>query len=587
MSSFEALGVSEDVAKALSELGFENPTGIQGEAIPKLLSTNTDFIGLAQTGTGKTGAFGIPLIDVVDSSKRFTQALVLAPTRELVQQISENLVKFSKYTKTEIQTVYGGTSITQQIRQIKRKTPQIVVATPGRLIDIVDRGVLKIDGLTHFVLDEADEMLNMGFKEEIDHILSYVDEGRKTWLFSATMPNEIKRIINEYMEDPEEVKINPQNIVNKNINHQYALVKGRDKKEALKRIIDINPDLYGITFCRTKMDTQRIAADLLEKGYRVDALNGDLSQSQRDQVMDRFKSKKLNMLLATDVAARGIDVDNITHVIHFDLPDDMEYYTHRSGRTARAGRKGESIAFISPKEKYRIKRIEQKLKLELGKYNVPTLKELEESVKENWVDKAKQWVEQAEVTGGDFDKIYDQFEDFSKEQLIKAFFLQGVENKKNDFSENDINVSNSSRDRGGDNEGAPDRPSNQFYINVGSMDDFDKPELVRFISEISGVSKKMIGNLNIQKNGSVFRVDPEELEKLKDKISGVEYNGREIIIKRDGSGRSDSRNGGRSGGKGRSNGRRSGGGFNGNRKSSNGGQGNRGGNGQRRSRRRG
>ncbi len=575
MNAFEALGVSTNVVKALVELGFEEPTGIQGEAIPKLLSSNSDFIGLAQTGTGKTAAFGIPLLDYIDTSSKFTQGLVLAPTRELVQQISENLEKFAKFTGIKIQTVYGGTSISQQIRQLKRSTPHIVVATPGRLIDIVDRKVLSIDSLTHFVLDEADEMLNMGFKEEIDHILSYVDEGRKTWLFSATMPKEIERIINNYMENPQEVRINPKNIVNKNISHQFALVKGRDKQEALKRIIDINPDLYGITFCRTKADTQRIAAALLERGYQVDALNGDLSQSQRDQVMTRFKTKKLNMLLATDVAARGIDVNNITHVVHFDLPDDMEYYTHRSGRTARAGNKGESIALIAPSEKHKIRRIEQKLKLELSKYKIPTKAELENSVKQSWVKKVKHFVENAQFIDNDIQEAIDALQDISKEDLIKGFLLNEISDKSKDSSGEDINFSGNN-DR---NEGPSNRPSNQFYINAGSMDGLDKSELIQLISDLSGVKKKMIGNLTMQKNGSIFKVDPEELDKLKEKISGVEYNGREIIIKRDGSGRSDSRRGkGQYGGRGRS-----GGSFN--RKSNNN-QGRRSGGNQSRSRRR-
>ncbi len=327
-----------------------------------LLSGNRDFVGLAQTGTGKTAAFGLPLLDLVDDSSRDTQALVLAPTRELGLQIANDLENFSeKFKSFNIVAVYGGSSISEQIRKVK-KGAQIIVATPGRLIDLIDRRAINLSTVRYVVLDEADEMLNMGFKEDLDKILSFTPEEKSTWLFSATMPREVRAIMKNYMSDPFELTVGDKNTGNVNIEHQYVVVQDKDRYLALKRILDYTPEIFGVIFCRTRIDTQRIAEMLMKDGYNADALHGDLTQQQRDRVMINFRQRTLQILVATDVAARGIDVEDITHVIHLNIPDEMEFYTHRSGRTARAGKKGVSIAMVSRKELGKVKQIEKTIK---------------------------------------------------------------------------------------------------------------------------------------------------------------------------------------------------------------------------------
>ena len=526
MNLFEQLGVSKEIVRSLEELGFETPTEIQKEAIPLLLESNPDFIGLAQTGTGKTAAFGLPLLDVIDLRAKTTQGLVLAPTRELVQQIAEGLESFAKYLNLNVQCVYGGTAISQQIRDIKRKTPNVIIATPGRLIDLLGRGVVDLSRISNFVLDEADEMLNMGFKEEIDKILSHAGEDRSTWLFSATMPTEIKRIVNEYMTDPVEVKINAKNIVNKNISHQYALVRGRDKTEALKRVIDFNKDMFGITFCRTKMDTQRIATELLEAGYKADAINGDLSQAQRDTVMKRFKSGKIKMLIATDVAARGIDVNDLTHVVHYDMPDDLEYYTHRSGRTARAGKKGISIAFVSHSDMHRVRRIEKKLKVEFTQSNIPTQKELQVAVIENWAENINTITsDNYELTDQLIATVQEAFADLSKEELILKLAGSELEKKSKGFGTNDINMSE--KNRGERKEVDPNAPK-QFFISLGEMDELDKDDILDIICEQTDLKKKHIANVSVKKQGTTFQVDPKHSDGVAEKFEGLKVGGRDV-----------------------------------------------------------
>jgi ATP-dependent RNA helicase DeaD len=351
LNNFSKLGLSDSILEVLDQMGFDTPTPIQEKAIPMLLTKDpTDFIGLAQTGTGKTAAFGLPLIDLIDDQDRNTQALIMAPTRELGQQTAQQLVNFSNNNKNiNVEVVYGGAAIMNQIRALKRPT-QIVVATPGRLLDLIKRKAIKLDHVKYVVLDEADEMLNMGFKEDIDEILSYTPEGRVTWLFSATMPGEIRRIIKKYMANPLEVAVNAGEKTNKDISHKYIITKTNNRIAALRRFLDIQPEMRGIMFCRTKIETQQIADDLGAIGYGVEALHGDLSQAQRDAVMKRFKTRSMQLLIATDVAARGIDVNDLTHVLHHSLPDQLESYTHRSGRTGRAGKKGVSLVFINPRE---------------------------------------------------------------------------------------------------------------------------------------------------------------------------------------------------------------------------------------------
>ena len=384
VQTFSTLGLSAPILDAIGQMGFETPSEIQGQAIPRLLEGDRDFIGLAQTGTGKTAAFGLPLLEHIDLDQQCTQALVLAPTRELGQQIAEQLALFSKHMKgLRTLAVYGGANIVTQIQALK-KTRHVVIATPGRLIDLAKRKAIDLSNVRYLVLDEADEMLNMGFKEELDTILSFTPDEKRTWLFSATMPKEIRRMVKDYMDDPFEVRIDPKTTVNTNIEHQYAVVHPKDKAEALTRFLDLDPELYGVVFCRTKMDTQKLAELLIKGGYRADAIHGDLSQAARDRVMMRFKQRDLQVLIATDVAARGIDVNDLTHVFHFALPNDQAYYTHRSGRTARAGKKGISMSLISFKEKYKINHLEKGLGVEFARVEVPLADAVVETRLRSW-----------------------------------------------------------------------------------------------------------------------------------------------------------------------------------------------------------
>jgi len=440
------MGLSDEVLKVLEELGFETPSQIQEKSIPYLLEAYNDFIGLAQTGTGKTAAFGLPLLDRIDPEFDATQALVLAPTRELGQQIANQLEQFGKYLKRiNVLAVYGGAAISNQIKAL-RKTQHVIIATPGRLIDLINRKAIKLDQLHVIVLDEADEMLNMGFKEDLDKILSYTPEDKMTWLFSATMPKQIKKIVDTYMDNPYEVKIDATSKVNTNIQHQFITVKQSNKTEALKRILDMNPAMRGVVFCRTKRDTQTLAEDLLKKNYMADALHGDLSQAQRDRVMKRFKEHDLQVLIATDVAARGIDVQDLTHVFHFTLPDETAYYTHRSGRTARAGKKGLSIAFINGREFYRINRLQKELDIEFEKIEIPNVDDIAKIRIANWCD---------DVVDMDVKKLdksllkmaNTQFEGLSKEELIERMLFVELESLHLDNS-GDLNQ-DIEKDRGG------------------------------------------------------------------------------------------------------------------------------------------
>jgi len=419
LNKFQKLGLSASVVEVLDKMGFETPTPIQEKAIPILLGNDpTDFIGLAQTGTGKTAAFGLPLIELIDIDNKATQALIMAPTRELGQQTAKQLVDFSKNQKgLNIEVVYGGAAIINQIKALKRPT-QIVVATPGRLLDLIKRKAIKLDNVKYVVLDEADEMLNMGFKEDIDEILSHTLDDRVTWLFSATMPAEIRRIVKKYMDAPEEISINTKEKINKDISHKYVTTKTANKLAAIRRFMDIQPDMRGIMFCRTKRETQQIADDLGNLGYGVEALHGDLSQPQRDAVMRRFKTRSMQLLIATDVAARGIDVNDLTHVLHHTLPDQLDGYTHRSGRTARAGKTGISIAFINPREGRRIEELERKIKVKFERLEVPSIEDLKSSRINNWANLIinTKVDDQAEEI---LKHLHGQFEDLSTEHILK------------------------------------------------------------------------------------------------------------------------------------------------------------------------
>ncbi len=448
MTTFKKLGLSDNILKSLEELGFNTPSEIQAQAIPRLLTEEIDFIGLAQTGTGKTAAFGIPLLELIDARQSHTQALVLAPTRELGQQIAEQLEKYSKYIeKINVLAVYGGAAITNQIRALKN--PQhIIIATPGRLIDLIKRKAVKLDKLAYLVLDEADEMLNMGFKDELDEILSFTPESKKTWLFSATMPAEIKKIVKKYMENPFEVRVNAKNEVNENIEHHYVMVRQSDKEEALIRFLDINPEMRGLVFCRTRQDTQLLAEALLKKNYKADALHGDLSQQQRDRVMKRFKTHDLQVLIATDVAARGIDVNDLTHVFHYSLPDETAYYTHRSGRTARAGKEGISVAFISGREGHKIRQLENQLSIKFKQVTIPDSQSIMDVRIENWMQGLYDFKSMVKVDVAILERVNMVFGNVTKEELLRKLIL--LELDKLDMGSNkDLNQAAEERGGGG------------------------------------------------------------------------------------------------------------------------------------------
>ncbi|MEO0895264.1 MAG: DEAD/DEAH box helicase [Bacteroidota bacterium] len=410
--------------KAIAELGFEEPSEIQREAIPQLIDGFEDFIGLAQTGTGKTAAFGLPLLERIDPNEKHTQALILAPTRELGQQIASQLELFSKYQdKINTLAVYGGAPIHVQIRAL-RKPVHIIIATPGRLIDLIQRKAIRLDKLDVVILDEADEMLNMGFKQDIDKILSYMPAEKLTWLFSATMSSDIKKIVDTYMEDPVEIRINSKLKVNSDIAHQFALVRHSDKVEAISRFIDMSPDMRGVIFCRTKRDTQYLAEELARKKYKADALHGDLTQRQRDKVMGEFRDHRLQILVATDIAARGIDVNDLTHVFHHSLPDDLAYYTHRAGRTGRAGKKGISLAFINGREKGKVMRLKRDLNIQFNRAMVPNADDIQKVRLSNWVQEVLEQPIRNQVEEGLLEKAYILFGNLSKEELIAKMLIK-------------------------------------------------------------------------------------------------------------------------------------------------------------------
>jgi ATP-dependent RNA helicase DeaD len=528
MKSFEDLGLSKGLVESVQQIGFEIPTPIQEKAIPVLLKGNRDFVGLAQTGTGKTAAFGLPLLELIDEASRQTQALVLAPTRELGLQIASDLENFTeKFKSFNIVAVYGGSSISEQIRKVKRGA-QIIVATPGRLIDLIDRKAINLGTIQYVVLDEADEMLNMGFKEDLDKILSFTPDTKNTWLFSATMPREVKSIMKNYMSDPHELTVGEQNVGNVNIEHHYVMVQEKDKYLALKRILDDNPEIFGLIFCRTRIDTQRIAEMLMKDGYNADALHGDLTQQQRDRVMLKFRQRTLQILVATDVAARGIDVEDISHVIHMNMPDEMEFYTHRSGRTARAGKKGISIAMISRKELGRVKQIEKTLKSPFKRMMVPTGAQVCQKQLLALMHKVREVKVNEEEISEFLPAVYEELNDLTKQELIKRF--ASIEfNRFLDYYRNapDLNL-DERRSSAGDG----DRyvTGNRFFINLGKMDGLDTGDMLAFIDDVSGVDKKFIGKVELKGAYSFFEVEKEKSDEILKAFKGVEFKNRQVRV---------------------------------------------------------
>ncbi|WP_410220435.1 DEAD/DEAH box helicase [Pedobacter sp.] len=573
---FSKLGISDDVVNAVKALGFENPTPIQEQAIPVLLEGSNDFVGLAQTGTGKTAAFGLPLLELIDFKVNKPQALILCPTRELCLQIANDIRNFSKnLANAHVVAVYGGASIVQQLREI-RNGVQIVVATPGRMLDIIDRKAIDFSNVNYVVLDEADEMLNMGFQEDINSILSTTPDDKKTWLFSATMPPEVRRIAKNYMENPTELTMGTKNTGNANIEHEYYVVRARDKYAALKRIVDYNPDIFGVVFCKTKMDTQDVAEHLIKDGYNADALHGDLSQQQRDKVMKRFRERSMQLLIATDVAARGIDVNDVTHVINFALPDEIESYTHRSGRTARAGKTGTSICIINSKEIGKIRQIEKIIGKKFTKAELPTGFDVCEKQLFGLIHR----VHNVEVNEEQIDKymsrINDEFTDLTKEEVIKKFaslefnrFLEYYQNAPDLNIREDEKFERSSRgSRTFENNGGYTR----LFINVGSVDDFTRGDLLGFVCNNGKISGKTIGKIDLKGVFSFVEVENSQVDTLFTNFKDVSYNGREVRIEVSGEpstsrGNGDRRRGGggfgserrREGGGERRNDRRSGG----------------------------
>ncbi|HRK53161.1 MAG TPA: DEAD/DEAH box helicase [Cyclobacteriaceae bacterium] len=529
MKSFDALGLSEEVVKTITEMGFETPTPIQEQAIPILLKGDTDLVGLAQTGTGKTAAFGLPLIELVDSGNKTTQALIVAPTRELSVQITSDLENFSKSIKSlNIVTVYGGASISDQIRKIKRGA-NIIVATPGRLIDLISRKVVDLTAIKYLVLDEADEMLNMGFKEDIDEILSTTPKEKTVWLFSATMPREVRTIAKNYMKDPVELTMDVQKTGNENIEHQYSVVSERDKYLALKRHVDYNPGIFGVIFCRTKIDTQKIAEHLIKDGYSADALHGDLSQMQRDRVMRSFKNNALQLLVATDVAARGIDVSNISHVIHMNMPDEMEFYTHRSGRTARAGKKGISLAIVSKREIGRIQQIERTIKRRFTKVSVPTGNEV---CQKKLLDLTYR-VREVEINEKEMDyflpEVFHELQNLSKEDIIKRF--AAIEfNRFLAYYRDAPDLNQNAPERHADDRASISSNADRVFINVGKMDGLDKGSLLGLICDFGELDKSHIGKIDIKGAYSFFEVTKKETEKVFKGFEDVEVRGRAVRL---------------------------------------------------------
>lgn len=569
--TFKELGLKSEVLQSLEEMGFETPTPIQQEAIPHLLGDESDFVGLAQTGTGKTAAFGLPLINKIDTKMKVPQGLIICPTRELCLQIAKDLEKFAKHLRVKVVAVYGGTDIRRQMKDIKSGV-NIIVATPGRLCDLIKRKAVQLQEVEYVVLDEADEMLNMGFKEDIDAILSQTPQWKNVWLFSATMPKEVASIAKNYMEDPLEVSIGHKNQTNENIDHIYFSVKEHDRYRALKRLIDFNPNIYGVIFCRTRRETAAVAEKLGKEGYSAEPLHGDLSQAQRDNVMNRFRTKSIQLLVATDVAARGIDVDDITHVINYNLPDDIENYTHRSGRTARAGKKGESLVLVNTREGHKIKAIERVIRTKFTKGNVPEPKEICEIQLMKLVDK----VITTDVKEDDIEEfipmIMNEFEDLSKEEVIKKFvsaeFNRFIEyyNRAGDLNaKSDDRGDRDRRDRGGRDRDRgrrrDDENKTRFFVNLGKMDGLNPGGLLRVVCDSTGLKSNKLGRIDILKSFSFFEADNDLADIILDKVNGADYEGSRLkveITKKKSSG-VHKRGGGGDRRRGGSGGRRSGG----------------------------
>jgi ATP-dependent RNA helicase DeaD len=536
--TFKELGLKSEVLKSLEELGFATPTPIQQEAIPHLLGEESDFVGLAQTGTGKTAAFGLPLVNRIDTSMKIPQGLIICPTRELCLQITKDLQQFSKHLKVNVVAVYGGTDIRNQMKDIKRGA-NVIVATPGRLCDLIKRKAITLGEVETVILDEADEMLNMGFKEDIDAILDQTPTYKNVWLFSATMPKEVASIAKNYMENPLEVSIGHKNQTNENIDHIYFMVKERDRYRALKRLIDFNPNIYGLVFCRTRRETAEVAEKLGKEGYSAEPLHGDLSQAQRDRVMGRFRSKAMQLLVATDVAARGIDVDDITHVINYNLPDEIENYTHRSGRTARAGKHGESLVLINTRELHKIKTIEKKIRTTFIEGAIPSAKEICEIQLMKLIDNVVSTDVREDDIEGFMPMIMGEFESLTKEEIVKRF-VSAEFNRFIEYYERAGDL-NASAEKGRDDRGPKgrdrgkgrdrnDENKTRFFVNLGKKDGLNPGGLLRVACDSTGLKSSSFGRIDILSSYSFFEVDNSLADKILQDVNGADYEGHTMNV---------------------------------------------------------
>lgn len=536
---FESLGIESNLLSAITDLGFTQPTPIQEKAIPVLLSGTRDFIGLAQTGTGKTAAFGLPLLQLVDKEMPVAQALIICPTRELCLQITKDLDSFKGKYKIKNTAVYGGASITMQIRDLK-KGSHIVIATPGRLIDLIERKAIDLSRIHYVVLDEADEMLNMGFRDDIEFILGNTPVRQSTWLFSATMSSEVKQVSRKYMQQPFEVTIGKANAANTNIDHQYYLTSHVNRYETLKRIIDFNPGIYGIIFTRTKADAQEITEKLIRESYDIEALHGDLTQPQRDKVMSRFREKNLQLLIATDVAARGIDVQGITHVINFELPDDTEVYTHRSGRTGRAGKTGVSVSIVTPKEVYRLRAVERMINNRIHKMDIPSGKDVCRKQFFHFIDRLLE----ADISHGDYENylpaLREKFAGMDKEEILQRVaaleydrFVTYYENSA------DLNLRERKAERSP--KGARQEPAEKNYnridsggsyqklfVNLGTKDGFYKASFLQFILDMSDLRKEVLGRVDMKELNSWIEIENNVAGRMIKALDGKNFRGRKI-----------------------------------------------------------
>ncbi len=561
MTAFKALGLEENLLKAITDMGFETPSEVQEKAIPILLDRETDMVALAQTGTGKTAAFGFPMLQKINIDSRTTQGLILSPTRELCLQITNEMIAYGKYLPgLNVTAIYGGASITDQARQIKRGS-QIIVATPGRMKDMIGRGLVDISKIEYCVLDEADEMLNMGFYDDIVEILSHSPKDKSTWLFSATMPKEVSTIAKKFMHTPVEITVGTKNKGADNVTHEYYLVNARDRYNALKRLADANPDIFSVIFCRTKRDTQKVAEQLIEDGYNAAALHGDLSQGQRDMVMKSFRARQIQMLVATDVAARGIDVDDITHVINYQLPDEIEIYTHRSGRTGRAGKTGISMVIVSKSEVRKIRTIEKIIQKQFIAKEIPSGMEICEVQLFHLANTIKETKINDEINPY-LPNINEVLADFSKEEIIKKVFSVEFTRFFNYYkSSKDLNIS-------GDRSYAEseDKESTRYFLNIGGKDDFDWMSLKDFLRDILQLGRDDVYKVDVKDSFSFFNTDTKHQELVMGIFKDFKLEGRQINIEiskdtgRSGGGRSDRgrRSGGSSRGRSESGGGRQG-----------------------------